>query len=217
MQAHNPPQDRQARRHSQGLGWPRPWALALVCGNAVSLAAPPAGPSFDCAAVADGSVAKMVCDDPALAALDREMAAAYKQARKHAARQHPSALKAEQRGWIKGRDECRTGTDPRLCVEQAYRQRTAELQAKYRLVASRGPFNFACEGDPSNKVVVTFYTTDPPTLIAEHGDAVSLMFQQPSGSGARYAGRNESFWEHQGEAMAVWGAGATEVRCKILR
>ena len=62
-------------------------------------------------------------------------------------------------------------------------------------------------------MVVTFFETDPPTLIAERGDQVSLMFQQPAASGTRYQGRNEMFWEHQGEASIVWGYDAPEMHC----
>jgi hypothetical protein len=62
-------------------------------------------------------------------------------------------------------------------------------------------------------VVVTFFKTDPPTLEAERGDQVSLMYLQPSGSGSKYQGRNESFWEHQGEATIVWGYGSPEMIC----
>lgn len=51
-------------------------------------------------------------------------------------------------------------------------------------------------------------------MIAEHGDSVSLMYQQPSASGTRYQGRNESLWEHQGEASITWGYGAPEMHCK---
>ncbi|MBW2435439.1 MAG: MliC family protein, partial [Deltaproteobacteria bacterium] len=39
------------------------------------------------------------------------------------------------------------------------------------------------------------------------------MYLEPSGSGTRYQGRNESFWEHQGEASIVWGYGSPEMRC----
>jgi membrane-bound inhibitor of C-type lysozyme len=81
------------------------------------------------------------------------------------------------------------------------------------MVPEKGPFWYACDGNPQNEVVVTFFETDPPTLIAERGDQVSLMFQQPSGSGAKYQGGNESFWEHQGEATIVWGYEAPEMRC----
>ncbi len=184
----------------------------FVCGFAAQ-AALAAGPSFDCAKVAEGSVPKMVCDDPALSALDRQLAVVYKQATQRAMNEHPATLRAEQRGWIKGRDDCWKAADKRTCVEQAYKQRIAELQARYRLVDARGPFRFACDGNASNEVIVTFFATEPPTLVAERGDSVSLMFLQPSASGSRYAGRNESFWEHQGEATVVWGYGAPEMRC----
>ena len=30
-------------------------------------------------------------------------------------------------------------------------------------------------------------------------------------------GRNESLWEHQGEALIIWGYGAREMRCRIER
>ena len=48
----------------------------------------------------------------------------------------------------------------------------AELQARYRLVPANGPFRFMCEDNPTNEVVVTFFKTDPPTIIAERGDSV---------------------------------------------
>ncbi|WP_371263928.1 MliC family protein [Nitrosomonas sp. Nm58] len=48
--------------------------------------------------------------------------------------------------------------------------------------------------------MTTFFQTDPPTLIAERGDQVSLMYLQPSASGSKYQGRNESLWEHKGGA-----------------
>jgi len=77
-----------------------------------------------------------------------------------------------------------------------------------------GPVFYACDGNPPNEVVVTFFQTDPRTLIAERGDSVSLMHVQPSGSGARYQGRNETFWEHQGEALVTWGHGTPEMHCR---
>jgi hypothetical protein len=64
-----------------------------------------------------------------------------------------------------------------------------------------------------NEVLAAFFQTDSPTLIAERGDSVSLMYLQPSGSGPG-ASRNETLWEHQGEAPVTWGYGAPEMRCK---
>lgn len=171
------------------------------------------GPSFDCAKVAAGSMEAMICADGELSALDRQLASVYSAATGKAANEHPPVLKAEQRGWIKGRDDCWKSDDRRSCVRDEYRRRVAELQARYRLVASRGPFRFVCDGNPVNEVITTFFATDPGTLIAERGDSVSLMYQQPSASGTRYQGRNETFWEHQGVATITWGYGAPEMHC----
>lgn len=123
-------------------------------------------------------------------------------------------LKAEQRGWIKGRNECWQSDDKRGCVRDGYQHGNAELQARYRLVPGNGPVGFMCDGNPANEVIAMFFQTDPPTLIAERGDSVSLMSLQPSGRGEKYQGRHETFWEHQGEALITWGYGAPEMRCK---
>jgi uncharacterized protein len=175
------------------------------------------GPSFDCAKVEAGSIEEMVCKDKGLTALDRKLAEVYSAASKKAVNEHPPLLKAEQRGWIKGRNDCWKSADRRKCVEDNYRSRITELQARYRLVPAIGPVTYACDGDPKNEVTVTYFKTDPPTLIAERGDQVSLMYVQPSASGARYQGPNESFWEHQGEAVITWGYGAPEMRCTKKR
>ncbi len=184
--------------------------LALISGTALA-----ATPSFDCAKVAAGSIEEMICADDALAALDRKLDEVYAAASKKAANEHPPVLKAEQRGWIKGRNECWKADDRRRCVEDSYRLRIAELEVRYRLVPAKGPVAYACDGNPANEVVATFFATEPPTLIAERGDQVSWMVLQPAASGAKYQGRNESLWEHQGEALITWGYGSPEMRCRI--
>jgi uncharacterized protein len=173
------------------------------------------GPNFDCRKAAKRTVLQLICRDEALARLDRQLAAVYSAVLKKTVNERPVTLRAEQRGWVKGRDDCWKSPDVRACVDMAYRQRIAELQARYRLVDSRGPFTWVCGGPASGEVIMRFFATDPPVAIAERGDAVSLMFQQPAASGARYAGRNESFWEHQGEARVQWGYGVPEMRCTL--
>ncbi|MDQ2101689.1 MliC family protein [Azospirillum isscasi] len=197
-----------------------PIALRIALAAAVSawggsaFGAEAAGPSFSCAGVGKGSIEQAVCADAGLSALDRKLARVYGEAAGKAANEHPPVLKAEQRGWIKGRNDCWKAGDRRACVEEQYVLRIAELQARYRLVPSTGPVRFACGGAPGNELVATFFETEPPTLIAERGDEASLMYGQPAASGARYQGRNESFWEHQGEARVTWGYGAPEMTCR---
>ncbi|MGD8293155.1 MAG: MliC family protein [Desulfobacterales bacterium] len=172
------------------------------------------GPSYDCAKVEANSIEEMICKDNELSALDRKLSVIYFAAAKKANDEQPQVLKAEQRGWIKGRNECWKSNDKRACLQDEYQRRIAELQARYRLVDGNGPFRFICDENLTNEVIVTFFQTDPPTLIAERGDSVSLMYLQPSGSGTKYQGRNETFWEHQGEASITWGYGTPQMRCK---
>ncbi len=160
-----------------------------------------------------GSIAARICKSPALAAADRKLHSVYGAAAKKAKNEHPPTLAAEQRGWIKGRDECWKAQDIDACIASAYQTRIAELQARYRLVKALGPFRWICGGNPANEVITTFFETEPGTLMAERGDETSLMFAQPAASGARYAGRNETYWEHQGEATITWGYQAPEMTC----
>ncbi|MBV5330048.1 MAG: MliC family protein [Chlorobium sp.] len=171
-------------------------------------------PSFTCNSVKPGSIEAMVCADAELSALDRKLAEVFAAASKKATNEHPPVLKAEQRGWIKGRNDCWKSENQHGCVQEEYTRRIAELQARYRLVPFNGPVQFVCDGNPANEVITTFFQTEPPTLIAERGDETSFMILQPSGSGTRYQGRNETFWEHQGAATITWGYGQPEMHCK---
>jgi len=124
-------------------------------------------------------------------------------------------LRAEQRGWIKGRNDCWKSVDPRLCVATEYRLRIAELQARYGLAEGIGPIHYRCDGSQGQPVIVHYFHTDPPTARAEYGDDHAILYRQPTGSGAKYEGRNISLWEHHGEATIVWGYGAAELRCRV--
>ncbi|MEL4431850.1 MliC family protein [Shewanella mangrovisoli] len=172
-------------------------------------------PSFDCGKVQAGSIEELVCQDAGLTKLDQQLAEVYAQAADKAKNEQPPMLKAMQRGWVKGRNECWKSEDKRACVELSYQTRIAELQAQYRLVEMIGPIFYACNGNPANEVVVSYFKTEPATLIAERGNQTSLMYVQPSGSGAKYQGRNESLWEHHGEAKIVWGYEAPEMTCVV--
>ena len=180
------------------------------------LAGPAMAASFDCSKAAAGSIEALVCSTPALSTKDEQLAKVYKQATAKAKGKQAATLKAEQRGWLKGRDECWKADDKTQCVTDNYQQRIAELQARYALLPGKGPFTFRCDGKPASKLTATFYPTEPATLLATFADSTSLMYAQPAASGSKYQGRNESFWEHQGVAKVVWGYGAPEVACKRL-
>lgn len=191
-----------------------PFLLLLLGCAAFGGTALAQAPSFDCGKVETQSTEGIICRDKDLSALDRKLAEVYAAASRQAAQESPPVLKVEQRGWIKGRNDCWKKPDERACIRDEYRRRIAELQARYRLVPGKGPVVFVCGGNPANEVFVTFFATDPPTLIAQHEASVKLMYVQPSASGAKYEGRNETFWEHQGEATITMGFGEPEMRCK---
>jgi uncharacterized protein YecT (DUF1311 family) len=122
-------------RHIDRIGRSRPSAptASEAAGRTTG-----AGSSFACEDAAPGSIEVMICGDEALAALDRRLAGVYAAASGKATDQNPPVLAAEQRGWIKGRDECWKNADPHGCVRGEYARRIAELQASYRLVPFEG-------------------------------------------------------------------------------
>ncbi len=97
---------------------------------ALCLAAPSTwagAPSFDCAK-ASGDVEKLICSDDGLAELDRSLAELYAVVLNNTPPGEQKLLKAEQRGWIKGRDDCWKSDDLRDCVANEYRLRIDELK-----------------------------------------------------------------------------------------
>lgn len=185
-------------------------ALLLAAGAAWA-----ASPSFDCGKAEAGGIEALVCADEGLAILDRRLAEVYAAAAARAGSEPTPSLQAEQRAWLKERDDCRGSADPRLCVAESYRLRIAELQARYRLVEGRGPVVYRCDDDRHSEAAVTFFPTDPPTLIAVRGASQAFMVRSSSASGAKYQGRQETFWEHHGcEALITWGDCAAPLHCR---
>lgn len=172
------------------------------------------GPSFACDNVQAGSTLDMICQDSDLSALDHELNAVYQAAAAKVTAGQRSILRTEQRGWIKGRDDCWKSADIYGCIVKEYQHRIAFLQASYGLIPGTGPISYLCDNKPDNNIVVTYYPTDPPTLIARYRNSTSLMFLQVAASGTRYQGRNETFWEHQGEALVTWGYGTLKMHCR---
>lgn len=188
--------------------WPLLVALALA-----PVAHAQSGPSFACDPAPESTVEKLVCKEAALAALDRKLADAYKAARAKADGTAASTLTSTQQGWIKGRNDCWKDADVAACVTKSYVQRTAELQAGFRLLEPVGSARYDCPGAPPAEASASFFPTEPPTAAVTFQGATQVMFAMPSGSGARYAAGNSQLWEHQGVAMIRWNAAKRELRC----
>ena len=103
-------------------------ALALLGACClVALQAYAAEPSFDCSK-ASHEVEELICKDPQLAALDRSLAERYAVVMKNTPADEQKLLKAQQRGWVKGRNDCWKSDDQRGCVKDEYEVRISELK-----------------------------------------------------------------------------------------
>jgi uncharacterized protein len=190
------------------------WLPVIVLAVGLPAVAAAQGPTFDCAK-AQGQVEKLICSDADLAARDRKLDAVYKAVAAKAKGPMLNSLRTEQRGWVKGRNDCwKAGADTpefltaswqaksvRECVEGKYKLRTSELQAVWRIVPPR-TVSFACENNPANEIVANFFETDPPSARVERGDKTWTVWQVESGSGAKYEGQNITFWSKGSEATA---------------
>jgi len=103
----------------------------MIAAAMLSISAFANHPSFDCAKVKKDSSEGVICRSDTLMDLDRELAAVYKEALKKASK--GDMLKAEQRGWIKGRNDCWKTKDEERCMADEYKARIEELKKRYHL------------------------------------------------------------------------------------
>ena len=176
------------------------------------------GPAFDCAR-ASSSVEEAICADPDLAAADRKLADIYAAALTAAegidedSDDAVAKLKATQRGWIKGRDECWKAEVSSNCIADAYARRIGELVAFWMLEEPQRVDRYTCNGNPADEVWVMVFT--PQSIRVEWGDRVEPMTLSPSGSGALYDGAfGLRFWMKGEEALFTRQDG-DEVNCRL--
>lgn len=200
----SPPADAPAPAASDARPVPVPTAEA----SAASIAA--TGPSFDCDK-ATSDFERLVCDTPGLAALDRQLAATFRQAMDKSTDR--ATLLAGQRGWIKGRDDCWKAEDKQACVHDAYVQRIVDLRIQNGLVVIPAHVEFRCD-DAAKRVAATFYNDEPRAMVLTVDDDQVIVPAAISGSGARYATDGVEFWEHQGDASITFYG--TKLACKTM-
>ncbi len=198
-------------------------SLALLAALSPLAALATDGPSFDCA-LAKGSAEKLVCSDTALATLDRRLADRYAAALTAASRPGGGGnealrmLRASERGWIKGRDACWKSDDPHDCIKISYLRREAELVSQWMLERPTGTTIWACDGNPANEIVTSYFETEMPSLRRERGDRIDTMIQVRTASGARYDGDFGSYiWMKGDEAMyREPDPDGREMTCKVV-
>jgi uncharacterized protein len=182
--------------------------LMVIATTGIAAQAPPR-PTFDCAK-ATGEIEALICKDPDLIALDRQLAAVFAAAVKKLPPRVAAAQRTQQRAWAASRNECVDADDLRACTERTYQMRIVELQILSGQVKGAKPVDFVCVGGEDRPLTVTFFETEPRSAqIAFGGDRV-IAFIARSASGARYTAANADFWEHQGKATFTWfGIGLT--------
>jgi uncharacterized protein len=144
------------------------------------------GPSLDCEA-ASTSAEELVCSDPELAVLDRRLQTRFEAAVDAAEARLPAALpdlRAMQRGWVKGRDDCWKGRDLRDCVEFNYLHREAQLVAAWALDEPVWVATYDCAEVP--EVQVSFYETELPSVRIERGAETDVAVLDTSGTDTNY-------------------------------
>lgn len=214
------PQRRASDSRYRHTAWLCAWAALYSLGMASGAGAAGAGsgPAFDCAK-AQGEVEQLLCKDDALAALDRRLDAAFRAALAKARGTMAGTLRTEQRGWVKGRNECWkakgqptwitaswTVDSVRACVDAQTRLRTAELQALWRLAPPQTQA-YACQGQPANEVLGNAFATDPPTLRLERGDRTATLWRVPapaSADGVLFEGANVSATQRGPRLQVQW-------------
>ncbi len=175
--------------------------LALV--PAIGLAQE--GPSFDCAQ-AESSAEKLICEDTELAALDRRLADRFAAAVTAAqsldvgADETTDTLRAMQRGWISGRDECWKEPDLRACVKSEYLQREAELVAELMLEPPSQTLELVCG---QRALTVDTFATEFSGIRVEEGDSVYI--------GAQFAADTPGTYYLRSAGGLVMGDGAPRV------
>lgn len=205
-------------------------SACLAAALALPMAAARAeGPTFNCAK-AQGEVEKLICGEPSLAALDRKLDEAYKAASAKAKGKLASQLREEQRGWVKGRNDCWKANGQKTwitatwtvdtvkgCVDAQYRLRTSELQAVWRLLPPK-TVSYACSTSPANEVVANFFETDPPTIRLERGDRTRTLWRVGAAAAGNYEGQNVGLVLQGAELKLSWldtNTGKTEeLPCK---
>ncbi|MEA3468939.1 MAG: amidase family protein [Thermodesulfobacteriota bacterium] len=197
--------------------------LAMLL-SPLSLSAGTTNPSFDCTK-AESESEKMVCSDPQLARLDRELNRVYMLAYNNSALDKTGKryLRAGQVGWIKGRDETWKVEDKQRYVKELYVFRIIEILKKYPASRaadsegiSSGPTTYDCSGE----VLEAYYVqSDPPmAMIYFKNHPYVPLYRVPSASGAKYAvedyhGISMEFWAKGKEALFTTFEGQT-LQCR---
>lgn len=172
-------------------------------------------PSFVCSK-ARHEIETMICENHEFITLDNQLADLYKRAEAKNTGEDLKLLKAMQRGWIKGRNDCWKAQDKRQCIIDSYQVRMVELQIRNGLVMAPTAIGYVCNEDHSKPFFASFYNNiSPQAVVITYGDDQTIAIATPAASGSKYIAQGMFFWEHHGEASVDWYG--NQLVCKPIK
>ncbi|OBH75742.1 hypothetical protein A5681_10285 [Mycobacterium scrofulaceum] len=165
--------------------------------SATTTTAPPTAAPLDCANPANAAQ-RQVCADPHLSDLDHRLQAAYQEALARPGADQ-AALSAAQQTWATARDGCAQNPEPHTCLVEAYQTRLDQLAIADPGTLSPPVVTYQCPADTGPLTAQFYNEFDPPAAVLTWKGNPQILFQEPSGSGARYGRQGSEYWEHQGE------------------
>lgn len=183
-----------------------------------------ADPSLDCSR-ADSAVARLICADEGLAALDREAARLLALAR--AAMEAPALLASEaaERDWRARREDCFAAQDARACTAAATLIRIRDLRAAHPAARAPDPAGISIGPLPvdcgaGGRLAVTYANAVPPLALLTGGGEALVLSQTVAASGIRYQAVTEAgvtvFWT-KGDAARLQSPDVEPRDCTIGR
>lgn len=172
--------------------------------------------TVNCDQHADKPLNQFICQTPALLERAKLMTKVLQTVIAKVDKARAEQLHREQRLWLIERDGCSKSEDIHACLKLHYETRTAALQVGYQLVNSHGPVFYVCDGGPSDEVTIRFFSTTPPSLLAERAGRSAFLLQTQFEGGLGYKGEDVLFREQQSEATVRWGIDAPQMLCEKM-
>ncbi|UTF58588.1 lysozyme inhibitor LprI family protein [Gilvimarinus sp. DA14] len=173
----------------------------------------PPSPSFSCAGERLSSAEQAICETPDLARLDLALHDSFQTLlRRLDDDAFTSHLRAVQRGWIKGRDECWKSPPINECVASEYAERLDALQQTAVQIEQARHVTAVCEQVPDLALTLRFYSSQPAVATVLWRENASLMYRE-STSPPLYRGADTEL-RAQGDEFIISGVEAdTPLHC----
>ncbi|MBS0287698.1 MAG: DUF1311 domain-containing protein [Proteobacteria bacterium] len=181
-------------------------------------------PTYNCAKV-KSEIETLICNYQELIDLDYFLTKVYEQALTKASKidDHPKQavqeLKATQRGWVKGRNDCWKEMGAKYqCVKSNYEQRIAYLQVKWALIPSESVNRYFCQSNRGEFTVSLFLTQPIKGAAVEYGDKTKIFLQIDNKDRSRFDGEFGSYFElRDKEGIFLWEQSTEPLKCILQK